>query len=431
MCPHPNRAMPVILGSHRRWYSWPTCPPHHRAYGDVVRRLSLWMRARPMVGDSALAVLFGSIDLLLFVGDATTHNPALKPWYLAVPLDIAMVTPLVFRRRHPLRVAYAVLILGIVHSELALGISSLAAAAISLYSVLVYAGRKQGAVYLGATVFSWGVQLALDAHNLLIKVIGTGFALALCWVLGEFVGARRAYHAELEARLHLLETKRDQAARIAVGEERGRIARELHDVVAHAVSVMVVQADGASFAIHSDPELAGRALNTISQTGRGALAELRRLLDVLRNEDGDSEPRVPQPDAEALTELAERVRTAGLPVDLEIDGDLGDLPAGVSLGAYRIVQESLTNTLKHAGRGAIARVRVWHDGDVLRVEARDDGGGRANALMPANRSAPIPGGNGLIGMRERANLFGGSLEAGPAPGGGWRVRAELPVKLSR
>jgi signal transduction histidine kinase len=191
---------------------------------------------------------------------------------------------------------------------------------------------------------------------------------------------------------------------------------------------MVVQADGASYAIQSDPELAQRAVQTISETGRGALGELRRLLDVLRSDDADGEPRVPQPDAHALAELADRMRTSGVPVELETD-DLGDLPAGVSLGIYRIVQESLTNTLKHAGRGATAAVRVHRTGDLVEVLVSDDGAGRVPQL--AGSPHRLPGGNGLIGMRERAHVYGGTLDVGPAPGGGWQVRAALPVRLDK
>src|SRR4051794_4255524 len=304
------------------------------------------MRAHPMAGDSVLAVLLGLFDLLLFAADGLDEVSELPPWYVAVPVNIAMVAPLVFRRRSPLWSAYVVLVIGTVHAALMLGVSSAAGLAMSLYSVVVYAGRRQGLVFVGAVVVSSAVQLALGQDDeLVISAVFLAFGIALCWTLVEFVGARRAYDVEVEARLHLLETERDQATRIAVAAERGRIARELHDVVAHAVSVMVVQADGASYAIQSDPELAQRAVQTISETGRGALGELRRLLDVLRSDDADGEPRVPQPDAHALAELADRMRTSGVPVELETD-DLGDLPAGVSLGVYRIVQESLTNTLK-------------------------------------------------------------------------------------
>ncbi|MEV6619449.1 sensor histidine kinase [Amycolatopsis sp. NPDC051106] len=383
-----------------------------------------------MAGDTVLAVLLGFVDLLVFVADQFTELPELPPWYVAVPIDIAMVAPLVFRRKSPLWSAYAVLVVSVVHATLMLGTASAAGLAMSIYSVVVYAGRRQGLLFVGAVIVSSAVQLALEPPDdeLVIAVVLLAFGIALCWTLGEFVGARRAYDVEVEARLHLLETERDQATRIAVAEERGRIARELHDVVAHAVSVMVVQADGASYAIQSDPELAQRAVQTISETGRGALGELRRLLDVLRSDDADGEPRVPQPDAHALAELADRMRTSGVPVELETD-DLGDLPAGVSLGIYRIVQESLTNTLKHAGRGATAAVRVHRTGDLVEVLVSDDGAGRVPQL--AGSSHRLPGGNGLIGMRERAHVYGGTLDVGPAPGGGWQVRAALPVRLDK
>jgi signal transduction histidine kinase len=244
---------------------------------------------------------------------------------------------------------------------------------------------------------------------------------AFSWAMGEFVGARRAYHWELEQRLKLLETERDQQARIAVGEERSRIARELHNVVAPAVSVMVVQADGASYAIKTNPDLAEAAVRTIADTGRQALTELRRLLGVLRSEDQSGTQWVPQPDAGDLHELAENCRAAGLPVRLETSGELSALPAGLGLGVYRIVQEALTNTLKHAGAGASATVRVTQAGDQVEVEVSDDGFGTPHDLVA------VSGGNGLIGMRERAGVLGGVLEAGPNPGGGWRVRAVLPL----
>ncbi|WP_458364007.1 sensor histidine kinase [Amycolatopsis heterodermiae] len=389
------------------------------------------MRAHPMAGDSVLAVLLGLIDLLLFAADGFAEVPELPPWYVGVPVIIAMVAPLVFRRKAPLWSAYVVLVISIIHATLLLGIGSVAGLAMSIYSVVVYAGRRQGLVYVVAVVAASAVEMLVDTPGgLLVSVLFLAFGIALCWTLGEFVGARRAYDVEVEARLHLLETERDQATRIAVAEERGRIARELHDVVAHAVSVMVVQADGASYAIRSNPELAQRALQTISETGRGALGELRALLDVLRNERAEGEPRVPQPDAHAIADLAERMRAAGVPVELEAD-ELGDLPAGVSLGVYRIVQESLTNTLKHAGRGATASVRVHRTGDLVEVLVSDDGAGRLPQLTPAGGRLSVPGGNGLIGMRERAHVYGGTLEVGPAPGGGWQVRAALPVRLAQ
>ncbi|MBK1784650.1 sensor histidine kinase [Prauserella sp. ASG 168] len=381
-----------------------------------------------MVGDSMIALLVLLIDLSAFFVVQAQPDGTVHGWQVTVPVDIAMVAPLVLRRKFPLPFAYAVLVLGVVHSALGPGLAAALTSGIAVYSVVVYAGRKQGAVYLALTLATSVAQLFFQPRDeWLVNLIVSVLVLLLCWVLGEFVGARRAYQGEVEARLHLLETERDQATRIAVAEERGRIARELHDVVAHAVSVIVVHADGASYAIRSKPELAEHAIRTISETGRDALGELRRLLDVLRGED-DDEPRVPQPTTADLTELAESMRTAGLGVDIELD-ELGELPAGVSLGIYRIVQESLTNALKHAGQGARTKVRVRRNPDVVTVDVNDDGAGKAHQLTTASAQRPLSGGNGLIGMRERAHVYGGTLHAGPSPGGGWHVSARLPVRL--
>ncbi|MEU6644969.1 histidine kinase [Saccharomonospora sp. NPDC046836] len=385
-----------------------------------------------MVGDSLIAVLLLLIDTAYFfvsMFEVVPHH--LPPWYLALPMDIVTVLPLILRRKYPVFSAYALLVLGAVHAWLALGLTAAVASGISVYSVVVYVGRRQGVLYLASiTIASVGQLYVQFDEEWVINAIVSTLYMAFCWVLGEFVGARRAYQAELEARLHLLETERDQAARIAVAEERGRIARELHDVVAHAVSVMVVHADGASYAIRANPGLAETAVRTISDTGRAALAELRRLLDVLRGEETDAEPRVPQPTAADLADLVARMRSAGLPVELDV-GELGELPAGVSLGVYRIVQESLTNAFKHAGNGARAQVQVHRYVDTIDVEVNDDGAGKARQLVPADGERPVPGGNGLIGMRERANVYGGTLTVGPRPGGGWQVHARLPVRLDR
>ncbi|MFE2948464.1 sensor histidine kinase, partial [Embleya sp. NPDC059267] len=201
--------------------------------------------------------------------------------------------------------------------------------------------------------------------------------------------------------------------------ERARIARELHDVVAHNVSVMVVQADGAAYALDAAPELTREALGTISATGREALAEMRRLLGVLRSQ-SEGDAYVPQPGVEQLEDLLERVRSAGLPVDLTVEGVPVELSQGVALTVYRIVQEALTNTRKHGGPDAKARVRLRYLGEDVELDVGDDGRGAA---------APGDGmGHGLVGMCERVALFGGHLETGPRPDGGWRVRARLPVR---
>jgi signal transduction histidine kinase len=376
-----------------------------------------------MVGDTLLAALIAMFDLLIYVVRDTepATQPRPEPWYVTLPLIVGTVAPIVFRRRYPITAAYLATAIGLVHSLLEIGIASVFTGCIALYTLVAYVGRRAALLFLAVNVVIGLVQLPLqDPDNWLVGLIIVALALAFSWALGEFNGARRAYNAEVERRLRLLETERDQQARIAVAEERARIARELHDVVAHAVSVMVVQADGAAYAVRSQPELAERAVKTISSTGREALTELRRLLGVLRSEETADE-RTPQPGTQSLSELAARVRAVGLPVQLDIVGNVDDLPAGVGLGIYRIVQEALTNSFKHAGSGSSATVRVERVGDRIELSIVDNGHHVSGTLVG------VSGGNGLIGMRERALVFGGTLEAGPRPSGGWQVRASLPI----
>ena len=235
------------------------------------------------------------------------------------------------------------------------------------------------------------------------------------WLAGLYASTRRRYLESLEERARRAERERDQRARMAAAAERARIARELHDVVAHHVSVMVVQADGAGYAIGSDPEQARQAVGTISRTGREALAEMRRLVGVLR-EDGGETDYTPQP---GLAQLEDLVRGAGVPAVLRVTGTPGELPEGVQLAVYRIVQEALTNTLKHGGPRTRAVVELDCGGAELVVRVTDDGRGAAAPLAS--------GGHGLVGMRERVAMYGGQVTAGPRPGGGFEVLARLPV----
>jgi signal transduction histidine kinase len=250
---------------------------------------------------------------------------------------------------------------------------------------------------------------------------------ALAWVLGDSIRTRRAYLAQLEERAARLEKEREAQAKVAVAAERARIARELHDVVAHNVSVMVVQADGAAYVMDAAPEQARKALETISGTGRQALAEMRRLLGVLRTgEHQESGEYVPQPDVEQLDDLIEQCRTSGLPVDFKVEGTPRPLPSGVELTAYRIVQEALTNTRKHGGPNAGASVRLVYFDDGLGLLVEDDGKGAPHELY--EEGGADGQGHGLIGMRERVGMVGGTLDAGPRPGGGFRISALLPLK---
>lgn len=234
------------------------------------------------------------------------------------------------------------------------------------------------------------------------------------------MGRRRHYRTlqlELaEVRAEQAERERDEATHRAVIDERARIARELHDVVAHQVTVMTMQAKGAGRLAADADTRVGDALATIESAGHQALVEMRRMVGLLRGPDQDE--LAPQPNLARLDALIDGMREAGLDVELETEGDLGNLPEGIGLSAYRIIQESLTNTLKHGGEGVTARVSVRRVDDTVVIEVSDDG------LGPG----PDGGGHGLIGMQERASLVGGRLEVGPSRGGGFRVAAELPVE---
>ncbi|MET8742932.1 sensor histidine kinase [Streptomyces sp. NPDC004728] len=262
-------------------------------------------------------------------------------------------------------------------------------------------------------------------QTFVVIVLTVPFVLA--WVLGDSMRTRRAYFSQLEERAARLEREREAQSKVAVAAERARIARELHDVVAHNVSVMVVQADGAAYVMDAAPDQAKQALETISSTGRQALAEMRRLLGVLRTGDAqESGEYVPQPDVDQIEDLIDQVRQAGLAVDFKIEGTPRPLPSGVELTAYRIVQEALTNTRKHGGPDAGASVRLVYFDDGLGLLIEDDGRGAAHELYEDGGADGA--GHGMIGMRERVGMVGGTLDAGPRPGGGFRISALLPLK---
>jgi signal transduction histidine kinase len=243
------------------------------------------------------------------------------------------------------------------------------------------------------------------------------FVVAI-WITGIYSNTRRRYLESLEERAERAEHERDQQARLAAAAERARIARELHDVVAHNVSVIIVQADGAGYAIDTDPEQARKAMQAVSATGRRALAEMRRMVGVLRT-DGAPEEYAPQPSLSQLDDLVAQVCSSGLPVDLRVTGVPQELPEGEQLTVYRIVQEALTNTLKHGGPGSRATVEMEYGVRELLLRVTDDGRG---AAAPGRE-----GGHGLVGMRERVAMFGGTVEATPLTGGGFRVTARLPT----
>jgi len=344
---------------------------------------------------------------------------------LALLILLGLAVPVVFRRRYPVQAFTVAAVAGALQllfftRPLGTDLSLL----ILLYTLAAYRPRRVSlpglcVCLVGAlvAVARWVPdQTGLVQKVLLAGVIFSGTAL-VAWVLGDSMRYRRAYLTALEDRAARLERERDAQAQIATAAERARIARELHDVIAHNVSVMVVQADGASYALRTDPERAGQALAAISHTGRKALAEMRRLLGVLRSGDERAD-LAPVPGLDQLRELVDQARQAGMSVSLSLDGPPRPLPEGAELAAYRVVQESLTNTRKHGGLAAAAAVSLRYEPDGLLLQVTDDGLGAA--------AADDGPGHGLTGMRERIEMYGGTIQAGPLPGGGYQVTARLP-----
>jgi signal transduction histidine kinase len=288
---------------------------------------------------------------------------------------------------------------------------------VATYSGAAYQGAARAAVVGGLVTVLLAIGVIIDGQPIgdLVFVL---VILGAVWIAGRAVHSRQQHASALADRAALLEHERDAKARAAVAEERVRIARELHDVVAHGISVIVLQARGGKKVISAEEAEARAAFEEIETTAQDALTEMRRLLGMLRQQDEDL-ALGPQPSLAHLDELAARVRDAGLPVDVVVEGDVRHLPAGVDLSAYRLVQEGLTNALKHAGP-ARARVFVRCSGDDLEVEVADDGRG-------VNGSGDSTGGHGLTGMRERVTMLGGQLEVGPGDGGGFVLHARLPL----
>ena len=342
----------------------------------------------------------------------------------AATLEVAVAaSALWWRRSHPVR-SLAVILAALFLPQLVapgflLFFGHFVPICIAVFSVARHGTGRQRWVGAGLTAaaFSYG-NLSVELLGGLTEILYHWGVLAVCFSVGWWQAAmshraeesrRQAIRAEVEAA--------EQAAR-AVLEERTRIARELHDIVAHAMGVMVVQAGAAEQVIDDDPERVRKALNTIRETGTEALGEMRRLVTVLRD-DSEVGLLAPQPGLDALEELVDDAKLSGLPVELTFSGDRRDLPAGVDLAAYRIIQEALTNALRHARGSELVGVDVRFGADRLDVEIRDDG-----VATPDTSGS----GHGLVGMRERVALYGGSLRAVPLPERGFVVRAMLPLE---
>ena len=391
-----------------------------------------WLRDRPTLRDGVLTVALLAIglpQLLVQRFDSEMAQHYHQPDALNAAVVAVMVTALVLRRKAPLSV-----LAGTIAGEAALSALGYApspadviAFLIAVYSVAAHRPLARSAIggiaaviAFTALIFSYPVEI-----NLVEYVTNMALLIGVWW-LGRGLRLRRAYLAELEDRAQRLERVREGDARTARVEERARIARELHDVVAHHVSVMTVQAGAARRILDRDPDSAREAMSTIEGLGRTALSEMRRIVGVLRTErDPEHTGRelAPQPGLHDVGGLIDRVRETGLMVQLWIEGEPRTLSPGVDLAVYRLVQEALTNTLKHAGPQARAWVRIHYAGQGVNVEIEDDGRGAA-AGLPGNGDGS---GHGLVGMRERVALYGGELRIGPRSGGGFEVRARFPL----
>ena len=374
-------------------------------------------REHPVATDRVLTAVLAAVSLAgLWLVSWSTAAHYRAPDAGGVLLTLAIVVPLAWRRQRP------DLVLVISGTALlaydAIGYRSGLAWLATFWAVYSYACHRRRrdaywplAVWVAEILAHLGLA-ARGSNAAQTAVVFLGFT-AVAWIRGDAV------------RSSLLEAKREREsqARQAVADERARIARELHDVVSQALGVIVMQAGGAGSVPSLTEADAKAVLATIEDTGRQAFAEMRRLVGVLRDDD-EAAALAPQPTVGEIPALLARLADAGLCVDLQVDGEQRPVPAGVELSAYRIVQEALTNTLKHAG-AARARVRLVWSADHLDVEVSDDGPAAAGTI--SSPVHPGSGGNGLVGMRERVMLFGGELEAGPVAEGGYRVAARLPI----
>jgi signal transduction histidine kinase len=352
-------------------------------------------------------------------------TPLTDAGWLGLALSLGQIVPLYWRRHHA-SASFAAVAVASAAQPIAIDtpLWSQVAFPVAVYSVARYSTTVRGLLAVavglcGAVVasFVWvrGYDGDPTAGSVLSYTITIDTIVVTAWALGALARTRRAYVDALVERGEQIQREAVQQVALAASDERARIAREMHDVVAHGLSMIVVQADGARYAARQDPAAATDALETISATGREALDEMRRMLGLLRADDG-TELR-PQPGLADLEALVAEARTAGLRVDASLPAPPPPVPDGVALTAYRVVQEALTNVRKHAGPDVTVRVGV-DVGDDVRLLVEDDGRG---AAVPDGR------GLGLVGMRERVAVHGGTVEAGPRPGGGFRVSARLPL----
>lgn len=378
----------------------------------ALRRAATSPRHLPAWADGLLA--------LVLWAPSAVHHP--RGGMIGTVLSAVLVAPLPWRRRAPLGVFSLMWLVAAVQGLVAWATFTDCALLVAFYTVAANERRRTtlvagAALAIGclAASIKFNAPPAQLEHTLATFVALSAMTIA-AGLIGVNVGNRRQTLSALRERAARLEQEREHEVALAKIAERARIAREMHDVVAHNLSVMVALCDGAAYHVQDSPDRAESALQQAARTGRQALAEMRQLLGVLRS--GPENPELaPQPGVRQIAELVEQVRRAGLPVRYTVSGELGEAAPGLELAVYRIVQEALTNTLKHGGAGATAEVTLRYEGEIVDVEITDTGSGTPRGT----------GGAGLRGMSERAAVYGGTLDAGPGPAGGWQVRARLGI----
>lgn len=387
----------------------------------ALRHPIRWLREHAFAADLLLALIITGVAVAMHWAEAHDLEDAASPSWWGTILVVAASLPIAFRRIAPIAVALGIVLVQVVSEGVGVQGSGWVGLMIAVYSLGAHtSGRPRTRAAITIVV----LLSALLISGLIVdqigpgSVIGSGVTLTTAFVLGDNLQRRRQAITDLAERAERAERERDLLAREKVTEERTRIARELHDVVAHSVSVMIIQAGAARRTLHADPDAAIAALSTIEGSGREAMAELRRVLGVLRHD--DQADLAPQPSIASLSDLV--ADDLDLPIRLDVADDLGVIPPSVELTGYRVVQEALTNVRRHAGPVTRVNVRLCRTADHLVIEVDDDGRGAAADATPE--------GFGLVGMRERVSTVGGSLDVGPHRGGGWRVRAELPVGSS-
>jgi signal transduction histidine kinase len=379
-----------------------------------------WLAALPAMAGLLIRRRWPVPAFLLAAASAVLH--LLDPHFAHLPIDFVVLVTLYAvasharsRRVGVLLLAAAVLGLCAITLALQFGVGQNTDTKRTVINKAAAHGKQTGQTITTPS-------LPAAAYPAFSEAVVPALLLGIAWAVGDSTRTRRAHLTTLEQRAADLERERDQRAALATAAERSRITRELHDVVAHGLSVMVVQAQGGAAALRRHPDRTAAALTNVIDTGRASLAEMRRLLGLARANPGQAPDLAPQPGIGALPALVDQIRDAGTAVRLRVEGEPVPLPPSVDLSAYRIVQEALTNTLKHAGDGAQATVRLMFQPGELEIDVADDGGG---PVLERDRDAV--GGNGLRGIVERVGLLGGQVAAGPRDEGGFRVHAVIPV----